>query len=81
MPLNIIRGLFRGATRGVMTGKRANKNFYKGKRSLILINVVKSINSSDRWIWLRIAVLGSNTKQKRLQESNGQNFGSREALN
>ena len=39
MPLNIIRGLFRGATRGVMTGKRGNKNFYKGKRSLILINV------------------------------------------
>ncbi|KAM7451040.1 39S ribosomal protein L41 [Porites harrisoni] len=31
MPLNIIRGLFRGATRGVMTGKRGNKNFYKGR--------------------------------------------------
>ena len=30
--------------------------------------------------WLRIAVLGSNTKQKRLQESNGQNFGGKEAL-
>ena len=30
MPLNILRGLFRGATRGVMTGKRGNKNFYKG---------------------------------------------------
>ncbi|KAL9965287.1 hypothetical protein ACROYT_G029062 [Oculina patagonica] len=31
MPLNILRGLFRGATRGVMTGKRGNKNFYKGR--------------------------------------------------
>ena len=30
MPLNILRGIFRGATRGVMTGKRGNKNFYKG---------------------------------------------------
>ena len=31
MPLNILRGLFRGATRRVMTGKMGNKNFYKGK--------------------------------------------------
>ncbi|XP_015773858.1 PREDICTED: 39S ribosomal protein L41-A, mitochondrial-like [Acropora digitifera] len=31
MPLNILRGLFRGASRGVMTGKRGNKNFYKGR--------------------------------------------------
>lgn len=31
MPLNILRGLFRGATRRVMTGKMGNKNFYKGR--------------------------------------------------
>ena len=31
MPLNVIRGLLRGATKGVMTGKRGNKNFYKGE--------------------------------------------------
>lgn len=31
MPLNVIRGLFRGATRGVLTGKKGNKQFYKGK--------------------------------------------------
>ena len=31
MPLNIVRGLVRGASRGVMTGKRGNKNFYKGE--------------------------------------------------
>jgi len=33
MPLNIIRGLFRGATRGVLTGKKGNKQFYKGKKT------------------------------------------------
>jgi hypothetical protein len=32
MPLNIVRGLLRGATRGVLTGKKGNKQFYKGKR-------------------------------------------------
>ncbi|PFX16332.1 39S ribosomal protein L41-B, mitochondrial [Stylophora pistillata] len=31
MPLNILRGLFRGATRRVMTGKMGNNNFYKGR--------------------------------------------------
>ena len=30
MPLNVVCGLFRGATRRVMTGKNGNKNFYKG---------------------------------------------------
>ncbi len=30
MPLNVVRGLVRGASRRVMTGKRGNKNFYKG---------------------------------------------------
>ncbi|EDO31931.1 predicted protein [Nematostella vectensis] len=31
MPLNVIRGIIRGATRGVLTGKKGNKNFYKGR--------------------------------------------------
>ncbi|XP_028406369.1 39S ribosomal protein L41, mitochondrial-like [Dendronephthya gigantea] len=31
MPLNVFRGLVRGASRRVMTGKRGNKNFYKGR--------------------------------------------------
>ena len=30
MPLNVLRGLVRGASRHVMTGKKGNKNFYKG---------------------------------------------------
>ncbi|KAK3740557.1 hypothetical protein QZH41_016100 [Actinostola sp. cb2023] len=31
MPLHIVRGLLRGATRGVLTGKKGNKQFYKGR--------------------------------------------------
>lgn len=45
MPLNILRGLFRGATRGVMTGKRGNKNFYKG----IFFIILQSVNVKDKF--------------------------------
>ncbi|XP_046852105.1 39S ribosomal protein L41, mitochondrial-like [Xenia sp. Carnegie-2017] len=31
MPLDLFQGLVRGASRKVMTGKRGNKNFYKGR--------------------------------------------------
>eukprot|EP00118_Oscarella_pearsei_P025599 m.308445 g.308445 ORF g.308445 m.308445 type:complete len:102 (+) comp44015_c0_seq1:50-355(+) len=31
MPLNVIRGLIRGARRGNMTSKRGNRTFYKGR--------------------------------------------------
>lgn len=36
MPLNVVRGLLRGATRGVLTGKKGNKQFYKGKKDFSL---------------------------------------------
>ncbi|XP_062502180.1 large ribosomal subunit protein mL41-like [Corticium candelabrum] len=31
MPLNVIRGLMRGAKRGNLTSKRGNRLFYKGR--------------------------------------------------
>lgn len=40
MPLNIARGLFRGATRGVLTGKKGNKQFYKGIYKTMLMIII-----------------------------------------
>lgn len=41
LPLQWVSGLFRGvlygATRGVMTGKKGNKNFYKGLKGKIYV--------------------------------------------